>query len=136
MSFLICVVAVCPIRAEASHRTEQVSQLLFGELCELLDRTKDFVKIRVVYDNYEGWCQENQLEEMPGNEAVSKSGKLAGEWVNEVMLNETVMRIPFGSSLPESNAVGKLKIDYNGAVMDAAKNIMNEELLRKLSFTF
>ncbi|MCW3109382.1 MAG: hypothetical protein JWQ09_3888 [Segetibacter sp.] len=135
MAFLICVVPVCPIRAEASHRSEQVSQLLFGEPCELLERTNDFVKIRVIYDNYEGWCQETQLEEA-SNETSSTNVKLAGNWVNEIIINDQLMYIPFGSSLPEKGFIGKIKVEYNGTSIDVEKNTMNEELLQKLSFTF
>lgn len=135
MAFFICVVPVSPMRAEPSHRSEQVSQLLFGELCELLERTKDFVKIRVVYDNYEGWCQENQLEEVP-DETHSTNVKLAGDWVNELFFNDQLMHIPFGSSLPQSGLIAKNKVEYKGAAIDVEKNSMNKELLQKVSFTF
>lgn len=133
MPFFICVVPVCPIRAEASHKSEQVSQLLFGETCELLDRTKDFVKIRGVYDNYEGWCQENQLAE---TENDTKYLKLAGDWVNEIQVNDKRMYIPFGSSLPENGIIGKNKFEYNGAVINPEESSMNAGLLEKISFTF
>ncbi|HLL42825.1 MAG TPA: SH3 domain-containing protein, partial [Segetibacter sp.] len=63
MAYLVCVVPVCPLRAEAAHISEQTTQLLFGERAEMLEIAEDFVRIRVLYDNYEGWCQSSQLEE-------------------------------------------------------------------------
>ena len=53
----ICKVPVSPMRAGSSHRTEMVSQLLFGELVEILESNDDWVRIKSVADNYEGWCQ-------------------------------------------------------------------------------
>ena len=64
----ICCVPVSPIRAEPSHRTEMVSQLLFGECCEVLEQVKDWSRIRVKYDGYEGWCQPAHLTEIDGDE--------------------------------------------------------------------
>ena len=136
MPFLMCVVPVSPIRAEASHRSEQVSQLLFGEQCEEQERVKDFVKVRVLYDGYEGWCQENQLEEISQAEALSENRLLASEWVNEISMNEKVVRIPFGSSIPVNNCIASHKIEYKGATIDVEKNIMSEEMLQKLSSVF
>jgi len=61
MSFRACVVAVAPLRAEALHKSEMISQLIFGECVKILDDTKDFYKVISLYDNYEGWCAKNQL---------------------------------------------------------------------------
>lgn len=57
----ICIVAVAPMRAEAAHRSEMVSQLLLGELAEELQASGDFVQVRARYDGYEGWVQRSQL---------------------------------------------------------------------------
>jgi len=136
MPFLVCVVPVSPIRAEASHRSEQVSQLLFGEWCEEQERVKDFVKVRVLYDGYEGWCQENQLQETTEEAELSKSTLLAGDWVNRIVVNEKVMHIPFGSVIPGNDFTANTKVEYKGATIDVAKNGMTEETLQKLSLIF
>jgi cell wall-associated NlpC family hydrolase len=61
MSFAACIVAVAPLRKEASHRSEIVSEILLGEFAQVLETTKDFWKIKCEYDGYEGWCQRVQL---------------------------------------------------------------------------
>lgn len=58
-----CTVAVFPLRAEASHRSEMVSQILYGEKYEVLETAGDWQRIRLVFDNYEGW-----VEAVPGGE--------------------------------------------------------------------
>ncbi|WP_416438501.1 NlpC/P60 family protein [Phnomibacter sp. MR] len=57
----INIVSVAPMRAQAAHRSEMVSQLLFGEQCEILNSDGDFYLVRSRYDGYEGWVQATQL---------------------------------------------------------------------------
>src|SRR3569833_439985 len=61
MSYVVAIAAVCPMRSEACHRSEMVSQLLLGELGEVLQEEKDYTKLRCLYDGYEGWCASSQL---------------------------------------------------------------------------
>lgn len=62
MATLCAAVPVVPIRSEARDAAEMVTQLLAGEQAELLESgEKDWVKIRCVYDEYEGWCDRKML---------------------------------------------------------------------------
>lgn len=138
MAYLVCLVPVCPVRAEATHRSEQTTQLLFGERGELLEKAEDFVRIRLLYDNYEGWCQSSQLEESMDKEVPLENMTLAGEWINEVKIDDQVMQVPFGSSLPlySEGFFGKYEVVYNGNFIKPSQNIFTEEMVRKLAFTF
>lgn len=53
--FAYCFVAISPLRAEASDRSEMVSQCLFGEPLECISIENQWVKVRSYFDNYEGW---------------------------------------------------------------------------------
>ena len=57
----VCNLSVVPLRAEASHRSEMVSQVLFGESFEILEEGKDFSRIRLNNPHYEGWIQNHQF---------------------------------------------------------------------------
>lgn len=46
---------VTPVRQEPSEGSEQLTQLLFGEVCEVLDRLPRWTKIRSTLDGQEGW---------------------------------------------------------------------------------
>lgn len=51
-----------PLRAEPSHRAEQVSQLLFGERMEVLAEEKNgWLQVRCEWDEYEGWVKKGQV---------------------------------------------------------------------------
>lgn len=139
MSLLVCMVPVCPVRSEPSHRSEQTSQLLFGEVCELLERAEDFVRIRILYDNYEGWCQLAQLEEAVF-ELAEKNNRLAGEWINKINVHGEDMYVPFGSSLgvsdDEKDYFKKHDLMFEGTFIDPARNANNISLVKRYAFTF
>ena len=57
LEFGVCRLSVVPVRAESSDKSEQVTQLLFGDHYEVINEDKDrkWVWIRTNYDQYEGW---------------------------------------------------------------------------------
>ena len=62
--FAVCQLSVVPVRANPSDVEEIVTQLLFGELVEILEASKakkNWCKIRCDYDGYEGWMDIRQL---------------------------------------------------------------------------
>jgi hypothetical protein len=60
--FAICNLAIIPLRAEPSDRSEIVSQVLFGEHFEILEMQKQWSKIKLHFDNYEGWVDSKQYQ--------------------------------------------------------------------------
>ena len=60
--FGICNLAIVPVRAEASDRSEQVSQLLFGEHFKIIEMTAKWVQVELAYDNYIGWIDSKQYQ--------------------------------------------------------------------------
>ena len=61
MQYIFCTVSVAAMRKEPSHRSEMVSQLLFGEFGFVMEQHTDFVRIKCLYDGYEGWVALNQV---------------------------------------------------------------------------
>lgn len=62
MRISACNLSIVPLRLEASHRSEMVSQVLFGENFEILEQGTDFTRIRLSETKYEGWIQNNQFD--------------------------------------------------------------------------
>ena len=58
--FGICELANIPLRFEASDRSEIVSQVLFGESFEIKETTKNWLRIQLHDDEYEGWIDSKQ----------------------------------------------------------------------------
>lgn len=62
LAYAACTVPVAPIRAEANHRSEQVTQALYGERLEVLKHNdQGWLYVRCNWDDYEGWVVEGQL---------------------------------------------------------------------------
>ena len=115
MSFVMPIVAVCPMRKEAAHRSEMVSQLLFGEVGEVMEISGDFILIRAMYDAYEGWCQKSQLVMI--DELPASSGKyLSKGWSSELLIDQQPIHIPMGTPLDFLKdgkfTLGEYEIDY------------------------
>ena len=60
--FGICNLAIIPLRFEPSDKSEIVSQVLFGEHFEVLEQLKQWSKIKLQYDDYEGWVDSKQYQ--------------------------------------------------------------------------
>ncbi|OQX73152.1 MAG: hydrolase Nlp/P60 [Bacteroidetes bacterium 4484_249] len=62
MKFGICLLSVVPVRSEPSDTSEMVTQVLFGDLIVINEKINNWLKIRIVYDNYEGWVDDKQIQ--------------------------------------------------------------------------
>ncbi|MCD4769858.1 MAG: C40 family peptidase [Bacteroidales bacterium] len=61
MSEYICTSLVVPLRTGPSHRTEMGSQILLGESYTIEDRAGTWTKIRLNYDKYSGWVDNDHF---------------------------------------------------------------------------
>lgn len=61
MSFGIADLSIIPMRREQSERSEMVSQILFGELFEILEMGEKWVYVRLVHDDYQGWVDRKMV---------------------------------------------------------------------------
>jgi gamma-D-glutamyl-L-lysine dipeptidyl-peptidase len=93
MQPLICLLSVVPVRSEPSHRSEMVSQILFGEYVEMREEKDDFIAVKCLYDGYEGWVQATQLT--PVNE-ILETTSYVGCVQEEVVINGYCKMISIG----------------------------------------
>ena len=84
--FAINHCTVTPVRQEPSEGSEQLTQLLFGEVCEVLDRLPRWTKIRSTLDGQEGWVDFKMLTSAPisSQEVKGERLKIKGEGVISV----------------------------------------------------
>lgn len=62
MQYGISFLSVVPLRAEASDRSEQISQVLYGTHFKVLEQRKKWSRIRLGIDKYEGWIDNKQFK--------------------------------------------------------------------------
>ncbi|MFH0841278.1 MAG: C40 family peptidase [Bacteroidota bacterium] len=62
MEYFICENVFVPLRSGPSHRSEMLSQVLFGEKYRVLEEIGHWIKVETLYDNYTGWIDINHLQ--------------------------------------------------------------------------
>jgi gamma-D-glutamyl-L-lysine dipeptidyl-peptidase len=96
MNSAISFLSVIPMRKEPSHRSEMVSQILFGEFVEKMEVEENFVHVKCLYDDYTGWIQANQLT---AAEQIMSTQVYCGNWSHEILINGRTIHISMGSPL-------------------------------------
>jgi cell wall-associated NlpC family hydrolase len=89
-----------PVRAEPSHRAEQVNEMLFGERAEVLEiNDKDWARIRCEWDGYEGWCRIGQITYV-SNKVYRKAPKFfSAKNSDRLVFDDSEQWLPLGSDL-------------------------------------
>jgi cell wall-associated NlpC family hydrolase len=62
MEKCICENVFVPLRSGPSHKSEMLSQVLFGEKYSILDQSGKWLKIETVFDSYTGWIDQDHLQ--------------------------------------------------------------------------
>lgn len=139
MSFVMPVVAVCPMRKEAAHRSEMVSQLLFGELATVLETSGDFVRVHTLYDDYEGWCQQSQLIFLEASPLMHES-RLSKGWSSVVKVNGEDMMIGAGTPLNlfsgNTFTLPGFHFEYHSPAWQVDKVALEEEQITNIARQF
>jgi gamma-D-glutamyl-L-lysine dipeptidyl-peptidase len=63
METYICENVFVPLRSGPSHKSEMLSQVLFGEKYSLIDKAGSWLKIETVFDNYTGWIDIDHIQQ-------------------------------------------------------------------------
>ena len=69
MEYGICNLSIVPIRSNNSHKSELISQLLYGDCFKLLAEENGWIKVITLSDEYTGWVNKNQFVEISKDNA-------------------------------------------------------------------
>ena len=68
MRYGLCQLSIVPMRFEPSDKSELVNQVLYGEFFKVLEQRKQWSRIRLSHDKYEGWIDNKQYLEISEDE--------------------------------------------------------------------
>ncbi|HMQ46077.1 MAG TPA: NlpC/P60 family protein [Saprospiraceae bacterium] len=108
MEYRICSASVVPLRSGASHRSELASQLLFGELVEVLEKKgKQWVKVRCETDNFVAWVADNQLKPITPSEfdRYRKHFAFCLDLFQPILAQSYGIPITLGARLPDFDGI-------------------------------
>ena len=141
MNYAVCCIPVSPLRSEPSHKSEMVTQQLFGEPCSIIEKGEDhWVKIKCRYDGYEGWCQDGHITGIDETLFNMQPAGLTDAWMNVVYYNGDKMIVPAGcpmTGLQNGDALwNDNKIHFKGALWNALDAKKEAEAIGQIAFNF
>lgn len=110
MQYGICPLSVIPIRSVADNAGALTSQLLYGEHFKILEQRKFWSRIRVAFDDVEGWVSNLQISLIDEEEytqiAHLKENSYAADLVSFVSANSgALLPIILGSTVDGNKAL-------------------------------
>ena len=114
-----------------------VSQFLFGEKATVIDRFKDnWIKIRMLNDDYEGWIDQKQLRVVENGTAKMVSS-LSYELFHNIFSDTHSTWITLGAELPQYDGmiahISDLQFRFSGQVIDPARFENKAEAIERLA---
>lgn len=113
-NFGFTYLGVVPVRKENSSSSEQITQLLFGDIIIVLEKTilnnkftDSWLKIRNMSDGYEGWIDErnilviNDFNTITKNNYNSYYNYIVSSPIAKIKMDEDIITIPIASKLPD-----------------------------------
>ncbi|RTY67690.1 hydrolase Nlp/P60 [Flavobacterium sp. GSP27] len=137
--FGICNLAMIPLRFEPSDKSEIVSQILFGEHFEILEQMKQWSRIKVQYDEYEGWIDSKQLQlisESNFNQLSAETIILNSDLIEYITTPDNqLIPIPLGSSVSfiNNSEINISNFEFDGTKTSGKKT---KEHLIKTAFMY
>lgn len=111
ISYAIVTLSLCSLRAESSHKSEMVSQLLLGELCSVVEEKHDWCLIHNDADGYHGWILKSSLQIIDKPEYDSQKKKpvvIVPNGFHAQLKVGGTMWIPVGARLRDFRQIGKM----------------------------
>lgn len=93
----ICLYSVIPCRDQPSHRSQQTTQLLFGETYTVLDQMNDFLLVECHHDEYHAWIAANQHHVLEDTLDYVINESL----LQTIKVDNHTMYVPMGAYIPK-----------------------------------
>jgi gamma-D-glutamyl-L-lysine dipeptidyl-peptidase len=119
----VCKLSIIPVRAEASDRAEIVTQVLFGELVNVLSIKKLWANIRCEWDGYEGWADVRQFQRLTqlAFESSKNDYAIVRDLTHPVTNDSHFIPVTMGANLPLFDGInlqiGEKKYHFNGIAL-------------------
>lgn len=121
----ICSVTVAPVRAEASDRAEIVTEILFGESADILEVNKNWTRIKMHYDGYEGWMDTKQLRPVTDEVLTKRKVTVVTEDFSSVLMNDGKTLLSMGSEVEFPTVASRRSHDVRESIALTAKEFIN-----------
>jgi len=121
----ICTVTVAPVRAEASDKAEIVTEILFGESADILEVNKNWTKIKMHYDGYEGWMDTKQLKPVSDEDLAKRKVTIITEDFSSVLMKDGKTLLSMGSEVEFAAVASQRSHNLRESIALTAKEFIN-----------
>lgn len=121
----ICTVTVAPVRAEASDKAEIVTEILFGESADILEVNKNWTKIKMHYDGYEGWMDTKQLKPVSDEDLAKQKVTIITEDFSSVLMKDGKTLLSMGSEVEFPAVASQRSHNLRESIALTAKEFIN-----------
>lgn len=138
----ICSISIVPVRSDASDKAEIVTQLLFGELVEIVLVRKNWTYLRCEWDGYEGWCDTKQVQTITEEQyyAYQQHHATCFELVQPALSQEFFQPLTLGAVLPFydglSFQLAGNRFNFSGQTIPSASIKPTAELIVRIARKF
>ena len=125
--FGICNLAIIPLRLEPSDKSEIVSQVLFGEHFKIVEQLKQWSRIKMQFDDYDGWVDSKQFKIISESNYIQLSEEaiiLNGDLVDYITDHTNLLiPIPLGASISflSNNEINTTNYNFEGTKISGIK---------------
>lgn len=120
-----CSVSVTALYLDNSTASEMISQMLYGETCEILETEGLFSKVRMDFDAVEGWCHTAVLKQQKADQTKTLFRNPFGE----VELPEGSILLSIGSEILTEAKAPAPSIHIREAIVHTALQFLNVPFL-------
>ncbi len=135
MAFGYCNVSISPLRKENDDTSEMISQLLFGEACEIIEEKENWSFVKCLHDNYEAWIDTKHLTH---TSSIIESSNTSFEIVHNYVIKDLHVPIVMGSNLPHFDGLNfkieKVKYLFQGLSLENSLN--NISKIQKIALKY
>ncbi|KQT15282.1 hydrolase Nlp/P60 [Chryseobacterium sp. Leaf404] len=121
----VCTVTVAPVRAENSDRAEIVTEILFGESADILEVNKNWTKIKMHYDGYEGWMDTKQIKTVSDEYLTNRKVTVVTEDFSSVLMKDGKTLLSMGSEVEFPVVASKRSHNLRESIALTAKEFIN-----------
>lgn len=132
MEIYICENVFVPLRSGPSHKSEMLSQVLFGEKYSIIEKAGSWLKIETTFDKYRGWIDSDHLQHSPVED--DSRGVTLNRSLQCFRNDDTKMVLEAGCEIYNPDFVNK-RFNTGNNTFRAAEDFNNKHISTSDSFT-
>lgn len=111
INYGISELSIIPVRKESNDKSEMITQILFGETFQIIEKQGSWSSIKLAFDNYEGWIDNKSISKISKDvfDQINSGSNIVTQNLFNVILNDRNEQIilPVGATLPNVNSSSK-----------------------------